>query len=98
VVQQIDADMEELRAQANAIVEQGSVAVLGAAADGAQFVVAVPEGVDINAGAVVGELASLVGGGGGGPPDFAQGGGPDADALADALEQAPEILQRVANQ
>jgi alanyl-tRNA synthetase len=98
VIQQIDADMEELRAQANALVEQGSVAVLGAAAGGAQFVVAVPEEVDINAGAVVGELASLVGGGGGGPPDFAQGGGPDADALPDALQQAPEILQRVANQ
>jgi len=95
VIQRIDADMEELRAQANALVEQGRIAVLGSGADGATFVVAVPEDVEVNAGQVVGELAGRVGGGGGGPPDFAQGGGPDADALDDALEAAPEILQAV---
>ncbi|MFB6201101.1 MAG: DHHA1 domain-containing protein, partial [Halorhabdus sp.] len=62
---------------------------------GAQFVVAAPEGSGVDAGAVVGELADRVGGGGGGPPDFAQGGGPDADALEDALEDAPGILRAV---
>src|SRR6056297_749480 len=85
VVQRIDADMDELRAQANAIVERGSIAVLGSGESGAQFVVAVPDGVEVNAGEVVGELAARVGGGGGGPPDFAQGGGPDAEQLDDAL-------------
>ncbi|QCC50765.1 alanine--tRNA ligase [Halapricum salinum] len=111
VIQRIDADMDELRAQANAIVEQGSIAVLGGVArsatgsasgtesgeqegaDGATFVVAVPDGVEVNAGQVVGELAGRVGGGGGGPPDFAQGGGPDAEKLDDALAEAGEILQ-----
>jgi alanyl-tRNA synthetase len=97
VVQRIDADMDELRAQANAVVEQGNIAVLGSGLDGAQFVVSVPDGVDVDAGEVVGELAGRVGGGGGGPPDFAQGGGPDADALDDALDDAPEILRTVAN-
>ncbi|MFB6308209.1 MAG: alanine--tRNA ligase [Haloarculaceae archaeon] len=97
VVQRIDADMEELRAQANALVEQGTIAVLGSGRDGAQFVVAVPEDSGVDAGDVVGELAGRVGGGGGGPPDFAQGGGPDADALDDALDDAPDILRRVAN-
>ncbi|MFC7249098.1 alanine--tRNA ligase [Halomicroarcula sp. GCM10025324] len=97
VVQRIDADMDELRAQANAVTEQGDIAVLGSGLDGAQFVVSVPEGVDVDAGEVVGELAGRVGGGGGGPPDFAQGGGPDADALDDALAAAPEILRSVAN-
>ncbi|MFB6222996.1 MAG: alanine--tRNA ligase, partial [Haloarcula sp.] len=97
VVQRIDADMDELRAQANAIVEQGDIAVLGSGLDGAQFVVSVPDSVDVDAGEVVGELAGRVGGGGGGPPDFAQGGGPDADALDDALDAAPEILRTVAN-
>ena len=97
VVQRIDADMDELRAQANAVVEQGSIAVLGSGASGAQFVVAVPDDAEVNAGEVVGELASRVGGGGGGPPDFAQGGGPDADKLDDALDDAPEILRQVAN-
>jgi alanyl-tRNA synthetase len=51
----------------------------------------------VDAGAVVGELARRVGGGGGGPADFAQGGGPDADALDEALEEAPEILRGVRN-
>ncbi len=97
VVQRIDADMDELRAQANALVEQGQIAVLGSGADGAQFVVAVPEGAEVDAGEVVGELAGRVGGGGGGPSDFAQGGGPDGEALDDALADAGEILRSVAN-
>lgn len=95
VVQRVDADMDELRATANALVESGSVAVLGSGLDGATFVVAVPDGVDINAGAVVSELADRVGGGGGGPADFAQGGGPDVDALDDALDDAGDVLRRL---
>ncbi|WP_247003480.1 alanine--tRNA ligase [Halosolutus gelatinilyticus] len=97
IVDRIDADMDELRATANALVEDGKIAVLGSGESGAQFVVAVPDGVGVNAGEVVGELARKVGGGGGGPPDFAQGGGPDADALDDALDDAPDVLQNVLN-
>ncbi|WP_332897641.1 alanine--tRNA ligase [Haladaptatus sp. CMSO5] len=97
IVQRIDADMDELRATANALAEDGKIAVLGSGASGAQFVVAVPDGVDVNAGEVVGELARRVGGGGGGPADFAQGGGPDADKLDDALDEAPEVLKSVLN-
>ncbi|KYH26924.1 alanine--tRNA ligase [Halalkalicoccus paucihalophilus] len=97
VIQRLDADSDELRATANALVGEGKVAVLGSGADGAQFVVAVPDGVGINAGEVVGTLADRVGGGGGGPPDFAQGGGPDAGKLDEALEDAPDVLKRVLN-
>ncbi|MFB6150893.1 MAG: alanine--tRNA ligase, partial [Haloarculaceae archaeon] len=97
VVQRIDADMEELRAQANALVDQGEIAVLGSGHDGATFVVAVPEGSGVNAGEVVSRLAAKVGGGGGGPPDFAQGGGPDVEKLDDALADAPDVLQQVAD-
>jgi alanyl-tRNA synthetase len=97
VVQRLDGDMDELRATANALVAEGTVAVIGSGLDGAQFVVAVPDGVGVDAGDVVGELAGRVGGGGGGPPDFAQGGGPDADALDDALEDAPDVLRQVLN-
>jgi alanyl-tRNA synthetase len=97
VVRRLDAGMDELRATANAVVDEGNIAVLGSGADGANFVVAVPDGVDVDAGSVVGELAQRVGGGGGGPADFAQGGGPDADALDDALEDAPEVLRQVGN-
>jgi alanyl-tRNA synthetase len=95
VVQRVDADMDELRATANALADEGKVAVLGSGLDGATFVVAVPDGVDLNAGSVVGELAAKVGGGGGGPPDFAQGGGPDVDALDDALAEAPDVLRQL---
>ncbi len=95
VVQRVDADMDELRATANALVEEGNVAVLGSGLDGATFVVAVPGDIDINAGAVVNDLAGRVGGGGGGPPDFAQGGGPDVEALEDALEAAPDVLRQL---
>ncbi|WP_135821711.1 alanine--tRNA ligase [Halostella litorea] len=97
VVQRLDADMDELRATANALVDEGKIAVIGSGADGATFVVAVPDGAGVNAGDVVGELAGKVGGGGGGPPDFAQGGGPDVDALDDALEDAPDVLRQVRN-
>ncbi|MFB6227392.1 MAG: alanine--tRNA ligase [Halobacteriales archaeon] len=94
VVRRIDTGMDELRATANAIVEGGKIAVLGSGTDGAQFVVGVPEDVDIDAGEVVSDLAATVGGGGGGPPDFAQGGGPDADRLDEALDSVPDLLAR----
>ncbi|PSP87314.1 alanine--tRNA ligase [Halobacteriales archaeon QS_4_69_34] len=97
VVRRLDAGMDELRATANALADGGEIAVLGSADDGAQFVVAVPDGVGVDAGAVVAELAARVGGGGSGPPDFAQGGGPDAAALDDALDDAPEVLRQVLN-
>jgi len=97
VVQHVDGDMDALRATANALVADGKVAVVGSDADGAQFVVGVPEGAPVNAGRVVSELAGMVGGGGGGPPDFAQGGGPDAEALAEALAAAPDLLREAAD-
>ncbi|OIB55506.1 alanine--tRNA ligase [Natrialba sp. SSL1] len=95
VVDRLDADMDELRATASAIVDEGSIAVLGSGESGATFVVAVPDGVGVNAGEVVGELAARVGGGGGGPPDFAQGGGPNTEDLDDALADAPDVLRQV---
>ncbi|MGM0371310.1 MAG: alanine--tRNA ligase [Halobacteriota archaeon] len=93
VIKRLDVDMDELRATANALAEDGTIAVVASGVDGAQFVVAAPDGAPVNAGAVVSELASRVGGGGGGPADFAQGGGPNVDALDEALEAVPELLQ-----
>ena len=96
VVRRVDADTEELRATANALVDEGNVVVLGSGTDGsATFVVGVPSAVDADAGQIVSELAGRVGGGGGGPPDFAQGGGPDVSALDDALDDAPDVLAQV---
>jgi alanyl-tRNA synthetase len=92
VVKRLDVDMDELRATANAIADDGVVAIVGSGLDGAQFVVSAPEDAPVDAGALVSELAGRVGGGGGGPPDFAQGGGPDAEALDDALAAVPDLL------
>ncbi|WP_153952433.1 alanine--tRNA ligase [Halosegnis longus] len=94
VVRRIDGDIDELRTTANALVADGKVAVLGSGQDSATFVVGVPDGVPVNAGRLVSELAGRVGGGGGGPPDFAQGGGPDVEALDDALDAVPELLEQ----
>lgn len=86
-----DADADELRTTANALVEEGKVAVIGSGAGGsAQVVVSVPEEEGIEVGVVISELARKVGGGGGGPLDFAQGGGPDVDAIKEAPEMRRE--------
>ncbi|MCL9815835.1 alanine--tRNA ligase [Natronocalculus amylovorans] len=98
VIQRVDSDPGELRAMANAIVDDGTVAVLGSGAGGsAQFVVGAPADSGVNAGEVVGQLAGKVGGGGGGPADFAQGGGPDVDALDETLESAESVLKQLLN-
>ena len=46
----------------------------------------------ISAGAVIKEIAPIVGGGGGGRPTMARAGGKDPEKLGDALERARELL------
>ena len=48
----------------------------------------------IQAGKLVQEVAPLVGGKGGGRPDLAQGGGPDASRLDEALALVPAFVER----
>jgi len=93
VVKELDVDIEELRATANALVDQEKIAVLASSRENVKFVVAVPDTVGVHAGEVADELSKRVGGGGGGPPDFAEGGGPDTEKLDDALDSATEILR-----
>lgn len=47
----------------------------------------------VEAGALVKELAPIVGGRGGGRPNLAQAGGPDVEKISEALRRAPEILR-----
>ncbi len=76
---------------------RSGVAVLGTLVDGRPALVAavtpdlVERGVD--AVRLVRGVARVVGGGGGGRPTLAQAGGKDADRLAEALAQAPQLLQ-----
>jgi len=91
-----DADIEELIKTASLLAKDDIVAVLGSRKDGAKIVVsagldAVKQGV--NAGAIVGELSKIVGGGGGGKPNLAQGGGPKAEKLDEALKKGIELIK-----
>ncbi len=73
-----------------------AVIVLGAGADdGVRLVAGVSKDLTtkIKAGDLVRQVAESVGGKGGGRPDFAQAGGPDKDALPEALARALEWIR-----
>jgi len=79
--------------------ENGAV-VLGARSNGKVMLVAnfspgaVAFGLD--AGAVIGEIAPIVGGGGGGKPEMARAGGKDPSRLSDALSAAADLIKSAA--
>ena len=93
--------MAELRETADSMKQKlgSGVVVLGAVTDGKAFIVAsVTRDLTarIQAGALIKELAPVIGGGGGGRPDFAQSGGPGTGELAKALELVPGLVERLA--
>ena len=48
----------------------------------------------VNAGAIVKEVAPIMGGGGGGRPNFAQGGGTKCDKLAETVQAALDAIKK----
>ena len=92
------ADAESLRAAADQYKSKlgEAVVVLGAqvAEDKVSLVSSVSSATSkkVSAGALIGEVAKLVGGRGGGRPDFAQAGGNDPSKLEDALSKVPELV------
>mgnify|MGYP003294458353 CR=1 FL=1 len=48
----------------------------------------------VRADALVRDIAAIAGGRGGGKPHLAQAGIPDAARLPEAIEQAPQIIER----
>jgi alanyl-tRNA synthetase len=75
------------------------IVVLGAVtADKAFIVASVTKDLTgrVQAGALIKELAPVIGGGGGGRPDFAQSGGPGAAELEKALGLVPGLVERLA--
>ncbi len=73
------------------------VVILASASDGkAQLLAMVTKDLTekIHAGKIIQELASLVGGRGGGKPNMAQGGGPKAELIPQAIEAAWEIVKK----
>jgi len=101
VAARVDAgSMDELKQLGDALRArlQSGVGVLGTVIDGKAALVAVVtddlvKGGRLQAGAIVGAVARLVGGGGGGRPHLATAGGKDAGALDDALERVAEIVR-----
>ncbi len=94
-VDQIDAKvLRELSDKIRDKIQSG-VVILGGT-DGAKVLLIAAVTKDLtkkfNAGALIKEMAPLVGGGGGGRPDFAQAGGKDPSGLDAALERAFELL------
>jgi alanyl-tRNA synthetase len=101
-IQRLDGlTIAELRDTADALKQKlgSGVVVLGAVtADKAFIVASVTKDLTgrIQAGALIKELAPIIGGGGGGRPDFAQSGGPGAGQLGPALDQVRVIVERLA--
>jgi alanyl-tRNA synthetase len=92
------ADAETLRTAADQYKSKlgEAVVVLGAqvADDKVSLVSSVSTATSkkVSAGALIGEVAKLVGGRGGGRPDFAQAGGNDPSKLEDALSKVPDLV------
>ena len=95
-----DLDKDALRGLADSLKARitSGVVVLAAANDGkVQIVVAVTPDLTgrIKAGAIVKEIAPIVGGGGGGRPDFAEAGGKLPEKIDEMLAASESVLARL---
>jgi len=91
----------ELRDMADSLKQKmasGVVVLGGVSGDKAFVVVSVTKDLTlrIQAGALIKEIAPVIGGGGGGRPDFAQSGGPLIAELDGALGLVPGLVERLA--
>src|SRR5262245_4542560 len=95
-----DVDKDALRGIADSLkarIKTG-VVVLASATDGrVQIVVAVTPDLTgrVKAGAIVKEIAPIVGGGGGGRPDFAEAGGKLPEKIDEMLNASESVLARL---
>jgi alanyl-tRNA synthetase len=100
-VQRIDGlSIAELRDSADSLKQKmgSGLVVLGGVADDKAFVVvSITKDLTnrIQAGALIKELAPLIGGGGGGRPDFAQSGGPKTGELDKTLGAVASLVEKL---
>jgi alanyl-tRNA synthetase len=95
-----DLDAQALRQLSDTLLAQikSGVVVLGRRADGkASLIVRTSADLAkrVPAGQVIKELAPVIGGRGGGKPDMAEGGGPETQKLAEALEASYKVVERL---
>ncbi len=93
------ADMDEVLRISDQVKQRlgdGAAVVLGAAAEGKALIAAnlgpAAVAAGLSAGAIIKEVAPIVGGGGGGKPQMARAGGKDPSRLPEALDRARAIL------
>jgi len=87
--------VDEVRRLATRIVAQpGRVALLGLRGEKAQLIFARAADLSYDMRPLLKEACRLVGGGGGGGPELAQGGGPNAAHLDEAVQRAADELRR----
>jgi alanyl-tRNA synthetase len=94
----VEGDPEAVKILADRLTELlgKSVVILGTAHSGRGFLVAKVLGVEkVSAGELVKTGAEVLGGSGGGRPSFAQGGGPRAENLAQAVAKALERARTI---
>jgi alanyl-tRNA synthetase len=101
VKESLQADPKQLLDLANRVqskIGQPSAVVLGGEFGGKAGLVALVSkdavGRGLSAGAIIREIAPIVGGGGGGRDDMAQAGGKDPSKLAEALDAARTAIER----
>jgi alanyl-tRNA synthetase len=88
-------EVQEVRRLATHIASQpGHVALLGMRGAKAQLVFARSTDLSYDIRPLLQAACRLIGGGGGGGPDLAQGGGPHADRIDEALQHAIEMLRQ----
>ena len=93
-------DKNGLRSLSDSLRDQigsGVVVLANAEADKVTLVVAVTKDLTkrVQAGAVVRQIAPIVGGGGGGRPDFAEAGGRDVSKIETALTESRNVVERL---
>ena len=87
-------ELDSVRTLGRLVANGGGVALLGSGGAKAQLVFTRAAGLPHDMGKLLREAAAIVGGRGGGRPEAAQGGGPDASRLGEALERARALLER----
>ncbi|QQS39873.1 MAG: alanine--tRNA ligase [Acidobacteriota bacterium] len=77
---------------------KSGVVIIGRKADGkVSFIVRVSDDLTdrVKAGNIIREIAPIVGGKGGGKPDMAEGGGPEAEKLSEAIDASYHVIEKM---
>ncbi len=95
VVRHVESeDMKHLVNLAKEIIRNPkTVAVLGSDVGGAKVVIARSSDLKLDCRPLIKEAMTVAGGSGGGKPDFAQGGGPDAKKLEEAVDKVEGLVK-----